>query len=107
MTVATDGIIERLDVLGNLLRREFSALEYPFLDTLLFQTPEERLGDCIVPAIAPTTHAGLEPICAAEAAPMLERRSSPPRGSRARTPRPYSEGTACAGACGGDGQGAA
>jgi hypothetical protein len=36
VTVAADGIIEGLDVFGNLLRCEFSALEYPFLDTLLF-----------------------------------------------------------------------
>jgi hypothetical protein len=47
VTVPADAIVERLDVFGNLLRREFSALEYPLLDTLLFQTPEERLGDCI------------------------------------------------------------
>ena len=42
-----------------------------FLNSLLFQTAEERFGDGIVPAVALPAHARLEVIGAAEPAPRV------------------------------------
>jgi hypothetical protein len=70
MTVASRAIVERLDIFGSVALREISVLIDPLLDAFLLQAPEERLGDSIVPAAAPSTPAGLESICSAEASPI-------------------------------------
>jgi len=69
--VASDAIVEGIDVVGHVGDRQFSVLVDLLLDSFLLQAAEERLGDRIVPAIALPAHARLEMIRTAESAPRV------------------------------------
>ncbi len=52
-------IVERVDVICDMLRRGLPIFVNELLDAFLLQTAEERLRHRVIPAIASTTHAGL------------------------------------------------
>lgn len=57
MAVTTSSIVERFDVIGDVLRRCFSISVNSLPDAFLLETTEERFGDSVIPTVAPTTHA--------------------------------------------------
>jgi len=75
VAVPKDRIVEGFDVLGYDRRSRLAVRVDALLDPLLLQAPEERLGDCVVPAVRPPAHAGLKMVGLAEApsciAPIL------------------------------------
>lgn len=71
MPVRSRPIVERLDVVGNVSGCQIPVLVDQLLDALLLEAAEERPGNGIVPTVPSSTHAGLEPIGAAEAAPFV------------------------------------
>ena len=60
MTVATGSIVEGFDVVGDVLVRKIAVLVDVLLDPFLLQASEERLGNCIIPAVPFAAHARFE-----------------------------------------------
>ena len=71
MAVASSGIVEGIDVRGDFITRQRSILVDLLLDMLLLQATEERLSDCVVPTVAPTTHAWDQAVVPTEALPVI------------------------------------
>ncbi len=72
-------IVEQGDVVGDVGPRRFAVSIDLFLDPLLLQTAEEGLDDGVVPAVALATHARLQVIGVAEAAPRVAAVLATPR----------------------------
>ena len=71
MAVAPRFIVEVINVVGHVGYRQFAVLVDLFLDPLLFETAEHRLGDGIVPAVPFAAHTRLQVIRAAESPPRV------------------------------------
>jgi hypothetical protein len=71
VAVTAPRIVERFDVIGNVSGRHGSGIVDPFLDSFLLETGEERLSNRVDPTVSSATHAGLESIFPAEAAPIF------------------------------------
>ena len=71
MAVASDSIVESIDVVGHVGNRELPVLVDLFLDPLLLQAAEEGLGDGVVPAIALPAHTRFKMVRTAESAPRI------------------------------------
>jgi hypothetical protein len=69
--VAPSLIVERFDVFGNVGVCNLAISVDFLLDDFFLQAAEERFGNRIVPAIAASTHTGLEMIGSAEAPPIV------------------------------------
>lgn len=69
--MAARRIVEHLDVLEDIRTRHIARFVDTLLDPLLFQATEERLGDRVIPAISPSTHARLEIVGFAESQPIV------------------------------------
>jgi hypothetical protein len=51
VAMASDAIVERVDVVGHICNCQIPVLVDPLLDPLLLQTCKEGFSDCVVPAI--------------------------------------------------------
>src|SRR5262249_17339713 len=71
VTVTSALIVTGVDVIGHVGRRQFSILVDLILDSLLFQTAEEGLGDRVVSAVGFTAHVRLQLIGVAEPPPRV------------------------------------
>ena len=71
VAVPTDRIVEAFDVLGHGRGSRLAFRVDALLDPLLLQAPEERLGDCVVPAVRPPLHAWLKMAGFTEAPPYI------------------------------------
>ena len=71
MAMTPGAIVERIDVVSHVRDREFAVLVDLFLDPLLLETAEERLGDDIVPAVPFAAHTRLQVIRTAESPPRV------------------------------------
>jgi hypothetical protein len=69
--VTPRSIVERFDVVRDIGPRDLSVLVDSLLDPFLLQAAEERLCNRIVPAVAPSPHAGLKMIGSAKAPPVV------------------------------------
>ncbi len=71
MLVASNSIVETLDVIED-VRLGFSpSLVNPLLDLLALQVTEERLSHCVIPTVAPTTHARAQSVVFAPAVELI------------------------------------
>ena len=71
MAVATDAIVEHVNVIGDLGRGDISSLVDSFLDPFLLQTAEEGFCHGVIPAVSTPAHTGLQMMCLAEAPPRI------------------------------------
>src|ERR1700691_2723917 len=69
MTVSPCAIVERFDVVGDVLGCHISVSVNMLLDPFFLETAEERFSHGIVPAIAPAAHTGFEMMGLAEPSP--------------------------------------
>jgi hypothetical protein len=71
MAVATNAIVEGLDVIEDVSAGEVAGFVDPLAHALFLWAAEEGFGDRIVPAAAASTHAGLEVVRATETYPIV------------------------------------
>lgn len=71
ITVTARSIVERFDVVRDIRPRDLPVLVDALPDPLLLQAPEEGLGNRIVPAVSPSTHAGLQTMASAKPPPVI------------------------------------
>lgn len=71
MAMAAIPIVKDFDVVKDVRSCQITRLVDAFLDTFLFQATKEGFGDCVVPTIATSAHAGLELMRVAEALPII------------------------------------
>ena len=71
VAVPTDRIVEAFDVLGYVQGSRLAVRVDALLDALLLQASEERLGNCVIPAVRPPAHAWLKMVGLAEASPRV------------------------------------
>lgn len=64
-------IVERFDVVADLLGCLISVFVDALRDSFVLETAEERLRHRVIPAVAPAAHAGLQVIGFAEASPSI------------------------------------
>ena len=71
MAVTSRPIVERFDVVGDVLRSGLSVFVNVLLDPFLLETSEERFSNSIVPTVSAATHAGFEMVGFAEPSPSV------------------------------------
>ena len=71
VAVPTDRIVEAFYVLGYVQGSRLAVRVDALLDALLLQASEERLGNCVIPAVRPPAHAWLKMVDLAEASPRV------------------------------------
>ncbi len=71
VAVSTDWIVEAFDVVGYIQGSGLAVRVNALLDALLLQASEERLGNCVIPAVRPPAHAWLKMVGLAEASPRV------------------------------------
>jgi len=71
MAVATDAIIEHVDVIRYLGLGNFASRVDVLLDPLLLQAAKKGFRHGVIPAIATSAHAGRQVMCVAEAPPRI------------------------------------
>lgn len=71
MAVSTSAIVEHLDIVVDLSSRDLPGCVDALLDPLLLQAAKKGFGDGVIPAIAPSAHAGLQMMRSAEAPPRI------------------------------------
>ena len=64
-------IVERFDIVGYVNRGQGAGIVDPLLDSFFLEAGEERLSNRVVPTVSSATHAGLEPVLATEATPIV------------------------------------
>jgi hypothetical protein len=95
MAMASCSIVERFDVIGDVIGSGLAVLIDMLLDPFLLETAEERLGNRVAPAVSTTAHAGFKMVGFAkpppDVAPVLHAligmdqctsRSAPPHSHR-------------------------
>ena len=71
VAMSTNWIVEAFDVLGYVQGSRLAVRVDALLDALLLQASEERLGNCVIPAVRPPAHAWLKMVGLAEASPRV------------------------------------
>lgn len=71
VAVAPNWIVKAFDIVRQIQFGGLPVSVDPLLDAFLFQTAEERLGDCVIPAVSPPAHAWFKVIGLAEAPPCI------------------------------------
>jgi hypothetical protein len=64
-------MVEHSDVIEDIGTRQVARFVNALLDAFLFQAAEERFGNGIIPAVAASTHARLQMMCATETKPVV------------------------------------
>ena len=70
MAMASDSIVEHLDVFEDVGLGEITCSIDLLSDFLLLQAAEERFSDCVIPTVSSAAHAGIECVSFAEADPV-------------------------------------
>jgi hypothetical protein len=71
VAVTAPRIVKRFNVVGNINGRHSAGIVDSLLNSFLLEAREERLGNCVVPTVGSTAHAGFKPVFPTEAAPIV------------------------------------
>src|SRR5262245_13113347 len=69
MAVTTGGIVERVDVVGDVLGRCIAIFVNALFDSFLLETAEKGFRDGVIPTVASAAHARFKPVRFAEPSP--------------------------------------
>ncbi len=69
--MASDRLVERIDVVGHILSCRLSVVVDPLLDPLFLQTRKGGFSNRVVPSVSVSAHAGLTSSRSAESPPVI------------------------------------
>jgi len=71
VAMPTPGDCKRIDVISHIDRRHLAGIGDTLFDSLLVEAAKEGFGNCVVPTVASSAHAGLGSVFTAEATPII------------------------------------